>query len=84
MLLLVGLGNPGPERAGNRHNIGFLAVDAIARTHRFGPWRSRFEGMVAEGLLATDRDASFQNKVHLAMQAKGFGEPNDDGGASEK
>ena len=52
MLLLVGLGNPGPDRAGNRHNIGFMAIDAIARKHGFGPWRSRFEGMLAEGLLA--------------------------------
>lgn len=52
MLLLVGLGNPGPERAGNRHNIGFMALDAIARAHGFGPWRPRFDGMVAEGLLA--------------------------------
>ena len=51
MLLLVGLGNPGPERAGNRHNIGFMAADAIARTHGFGPWRPRFEAMLAEGLL---------------------------------
>ncbi|MBN8919249.1 MAG: aminoacyl-tRNA hydrolase [Rhizobiales bacterium] len=51
MLLFVGLGNPGPRYAGNRHNIGFMVVDAIARHHRFGPWRRRFQGETAEGTL---------------------------------
>ncbi|RXF73537.1 aminoacyl-tRNA hydrolase [Hansschlegelia zhihuaiae] len=51
MLLLVGLGNPGPKYAGNRHNIGFMAVDRIAARHGFSPWRARFQGLVAEGTL---------------------------------
>lgn len=51
MLLLVGLGNPGASYAGNRHNIGFLALEAIARRHGFGPWRRRFQGELAEGRL---------------------------------
>ncbi len=49
MLLLVGLGNPGPQHAGNRHNIGYMAVDEIVRRHGFGPWRGRFRGQAAEG-----------------------------------
>ncbi|MHA1536717.1 MAG: aminoacyl-tRNA hydrolase [Alphaproteobacteria bacterium] len=49
MLLLVGLGNPGPGYAGNRHNFGFMAVDAIARRHGFGPWRRRFQSDICEG-----------------------------------
>ena len=49
MLLVVGLGNPGSEYAGNRHNIGFMAVDAIARRHGFGPSRAKFQGELAEG-----------------------------------
>ena len=49
MLLFTGLGNPGPKYAGNRHNIGFMAVDAIARRHRFSPWRRRFHGAACEG-----------------------------------
>ncbi len=51
MLILTGLGNPGPQHARNRHNIGFGAVDAIARAHRIGPFRSRFSGSAAEGLI---------------------------------
>jgi PTH1 family peptidyl-tRNA hydrolase len=55
MLLLVGLGNPGARYAGNRHNIGFMAVDAIAKRHDIGPWRRRFHGVAAEGPLAGER-----------------------------
>ena len=204
MRLFAGLGNPGQKYRHNRHNIGFVVVDEIARRHGFAPWRKRFHGLTAEGsldgerivllrpetymndsgrsvaeaanffkltpgevvvfhdelelppqklrvkvgggiaghnglrsisehigndykrvrigighpgikdlvhayvlhdfaredgpwvealvgiiaenaaLLATDRDPSFQNKVHLAMQAKGFGEPNGNGGADDK
>lgn len=51
MLLFVGLGNPGARYAGNRHNIGFMAVDAIARRHGFQPWRRRFHGQTAEGVI---------------------------------
>jgi PTH1 family peptidyl-tRNA hydrolase len=49
MLLLVGLGNPGARYAGNRHNVGFMTVDAIARRHGIGPWRRRFQGVACEG-----------------------------------
>ena len=49
MLLWVGLGNPGAKYAGNRHNIGFMAVDRIAADHGFGPWRKAFKGQAAEG-----------------------------------
>ena len=55
MLLLAGLGNPGSRYVGNRHNIGFLAADAIHRRHSFGPWRRRFQGETAEGQIAGER-----------------------------
>ena len=49
MLLLVGLGNPGAKYAGNRHNVGFMALQAIAKRHGIGPWRRRFQGVACEG-----------------------------------
>ena len=55
MLLLVGLGNPGRDYAGHRHNVGFMAVDAIAARHRFGPWKKQFKAEVAEGFFDTPK-----------------------------
>jgi PTH1 family peptidyl-tRNA hydrolase len=52
MLLLVGLGNPGARYVGNRHNVGFMAVQAIAQRHGIGPWRRRFQGVAAEGTIS--------------------------------
>ena len=51
-LLLAGLGNPGGEYARNRHNAGFMAADTIHASYKFGPWRSRFHGVVSEGALS--------------------------------
>jgi PTH1 family peptidyl-tRNA hydrolase len=55
MLLIVGLGNPGPEYRRHRHNVGFMAVDAIHDRHGFSPWRRRFQGEIAEGMLAGEK-----------------------------
>ncbi len=55
MLLFVGLGNPGERYAGNRHNIGFMAVQAIAKRHDIAPWRRRFQGVAVEGALGVER-----------------------------
>ena len=52
MLVLAGLGNPGTKYEATRHNIGFMVVDEIADAHGFSPWRARFQGMTAEGLIA--------------------------------
>jgi PTH1 family peptidyl-tRNA hydrolase len=51
MQLWVGLGNPGVQYALHRHNVGFMAVDAIAEVHGFGPWQKKFRSLVAEGRL---------------------------------
>jgi peptidyl-tRNA hydrolase, PTH1 family len=53
MLILAGLGNPGDKYRNNRHNIGFMAADAIARRWRFGPERAKFQSVVSEGVIET-------------------------------
>jgi PTH1 family peptidyl-tRNA hydrolase len=55
MLLWVGLGNPEPAMARNRHNIGFMAIDVIAMHWKFSPWRRRFKGVTAEGEVGGER-----------------------------
>jgi peptidyl-tRNA hydrolase, PTH1 family len=55
MLIIVGLGNPGAEYQRHRHNVGFMAVDAIHRRHGFSPWRRRFKGEVAEATLGGEK-----------------------------
>ena len=55
MLLFVGLGNPGAPYAGNRHNIGFIVLDALARAHHAGPWRKRFQGDATEVVIGEER-----------------------------
>ncbi len=55
MLLWTGLGNPEPGMAKQRHNIGFMAIDQITRRHGFSPWRRRFKGETAEGLVGGQR-----------------------------
>lgn len=65
MLLWVGLGNPGREHARQRHNIGFMALDAIARRHGFGPWRSRFKGEVADGTIAGQRITLLKPQTYM-------------------
>jgi PTH1 family peptidyl-tRNA hydrolase len=55
MLLLVGLGNPGARYSGNRHNIGFMALEEIAKRHGIGPWRRRFAGVACEGSIGGER-----------------------------
>jgi PTH1 family peptidyl-tRNA hydrolase len=72
MALFVGLGNPGARYAGNRHNIGFMAVDAIAKRHGFPPWRRRFQGVATEKTLSGDRlllllPGTFMNESGLAV-----------------
>ena len=74
MLLLVGLGNPGPRHAGNRHNIGFMAVDEIARRHDFGPWRRRFTSLAAEGRIGGARILALKPETFMNESGRAVGE----------
>jgi PTH1 family peptidyl-tRNA hydrolase len=73
MLLFVGLGNPGAKYQSNRHNVGFMVADEIARRHGFAPWRRRFQGETAEGTLERERiillkPMTFMNDSGQAVQ----------------
>jgi PTH1 family peptidyl-tRNA hydrolase len=78
MLLFVGLGNPGEKYTRNRHNVGFMAVDAIAKRHGFLPWRRRFQGVATEGPLGGERlqlllPGTFMNESgHAVAEAMHF------------
>src|SRR5215471_5091016 len=78
MLLFVGLGNPGSRHVGNRHNVGFMVVEAIAKHHGIGPWRRRFQGAAAEGTIGGTRTllllpGTFMNESGRAVaEATGF------------
>jgi PTH1 family peptidyl-tRNA hydrolase len=73
MKLFVGLGNPGAQYALNRHNVGFMALDAIAATHDFPSWRKRFQGWTAEAKLGGEqvillKPATFMNESGQSAQ----------------
>ena len=65
MLLWVGLGNPEPAMARQRHNVGFMAIDRIAARHGFSPWRSRFKGLVAEGTVGGERVLALKPMTYM-------------------
>jgi len=73
MKLLVGLGNPGPRYAGNRHNIGFQVVDAIAARHTLGPWRQRFQGLIAGGELDGVRTIVLKPMTQMNLSGQSVG-----------
>jgi PTH1 family peptidyl-tRNA hydrolase len=74
MKLFVGLGNPGAEYAFNRHNVGFMAVDAIAAAHGFSPWRKRFSGFVAEGRLGREQVLLLKPQTYMNESGRAAGE----------
>jgi PTH1 family peptidyl-tRNA hydrolase len=74
MLLIAGLGNPGPRYERNRHNIGFMAVDELVRRHSFGAWRSRFQSMVAEGAVAGEKVLVMKPMTFMNESGRAVGE----------
>lgn len=74
MLIIAGLGNPGSKYAGHRHNIGFMAADEIHRRHNFSPWRSRFQGECAEGMLGTEKTLLLKPSTFMNESGRSLGE----------
>jgi PTH1 family peptidyl-tRNA hydrolase len=70
MKLWVGLGNPGAKYAGNRHNIGFMALDRIAADHGFSPWRKAFQGLVSEGRLGAEKVALLKPETFMNLSGQ--------------
>jgi len=74
MQLFVGLGNPGAKYARNRHNIGYMAVDRIAEDHGFGPWKSKFQGVISEGRLGTEKIMLLKPETFMNLSGQSVGE----------
>ena len=74
MKLIVGLGNPGEKYSGNRHNIGFMAVDEIARGYGFGPWKRRFQGYTAEGQIGLQKCLLLKPSTYMNESGRAVGE----------
>ena len=74
MLLFAGLGNPGAKFANNRHNVGFMAADAIARRHSFSPWSRKFQAEIAEGRLADEKVILIKPQTFMNLSGQSVGE----------
>ncbi len=74
MQLWVGLGNPGQPYTGNRHNIGFMAVDRVATAHGFGPWQRKFRGLVAEGRIAGEKIILLKPQTFMNLSGESVAE----------
>jgi len=74
MIILAGLGNPGAQYQKNRHNIGFMAVDAIQRRHGFSPWAKKFKGEISEGTLAGDKVMLIKPQTFMNLSGESVGE----------
>ena len=74
MILLVGLGNPGAKYERNRHNVGFMAADAIVRRHSFSPPRARFQGLVSEGTFGSEKAIVLKPTTYMNESGRAVGE----------
>lgn len=74
MQIFVGLGNPGSKYAGNRHNIGFMALDRIAEDHGFAPWKSKFQGLISEGRLGSEKVLLLKPQTFMNRSGQSVGD----------
>ena len=73
-VLVVGLGNPGSKYAGNRHNIGFMALDRVAQDTGFGPWRTKFQGELSESRVGDTRVFLLKPMTYMNESGRAVGE----------
>ena len=74
MKLIVGLGNPGKDYARHRHNVGFMAVEAIAERYRFSPWKKKFSGLACEGEIGAERVTLLKPETYMNESGRSVGE----------
>jgi PTH1 family peptidyl-tRNA hydrolase len=74
MLIIAGLGNPGSKYAGNRHNIGFMAVDTIHRRHSFSPWSKKFKAEISEDELDGEKVLLIKPQTYMNLSGESVGE----------
>src|SRR5215475_38413 len=74
MKLLIGLGNPGSAHAHQRHNVGFMATERIARRHGLGPWKKRFHGLVCDGQIGGYRVIVLKPQTYMNDSGRSVGE----------
>jgi PTH1 family peptidyl-tRNA hydrolase len=74
MKLFVGLGNPGAKYENTRHNLGFMAVDRIGEDHGFGPWKSKFQALVSEGRLGSEKVILLKPQTFMNLSGQAVGE----------
>ncbi|MFM5914929.1 MAG: aminoacyl-tRNA hydrolase [Chakrabartia godavariana] len=74
MQIWAGLGNPGAQYAMHRHNVGFMAADVMAETFSFGPWKSRFQGLAAEGRIGSEKILLLKPATFMNQSGRSIGE----------
>lgn len=74
MIIIAGLGNPGAQYRDNRHNIGFMAVDAIHRRHSFSPWAKKFKAEIADGEIAGEKVLLMKPQTFMNLSGESVGE----------
>lgn len=74
MLVIAGLGNPGRQYAGHRHNVGFMAADAIHRRHSFSPWTKKFQAEIADGRLGGEKVLLIKPQTYMNLSGQAIGE----------
>ncbi|KAA3513332.1 aminoacyl-tRNA hydrolase [Agrobacterium rosae] len=74
MIIIAGLGNPGTQYASNRHNIGFMAVDALQRLPSFSPWSKKFKAEISEGEIAEEKVLLMKPLTFMNLSGESVGE----------